>query len=841
MSPVAEAGIGLPPRPYPGLRPFGKDEWPIFFGRERMADEVIDRLIRQRMIFVHGDSGCGKSSLIRAGVLARLEQGDFCAGWRTAACLPREAPLRNVAQALAALAGDDGDEAALLDWRRALNGAAGAAAAIAELRRARGAGPGCLLIDQFEELFQHARLAGPDEALLLVSALISLNAAPPEGLYIGVTMRSEYLGACARFGGFAELVNATQYLLPRMGHDDMLRAIREPALLYDGQVSRELAERLIADTGGNQDQLPLIQHGLMRLYLQKAAMAGTGWQLGIADYPTERGLAGLLSDHADEVLKAVLAGLDSTDSRLVEDMFRALTDINTDSQAIRRPQTRGQLDAVTGAAPAAVDRVIAAFGADGVSFLSVQGTPSANRDGLVDVGHEALIRCWKVLGDLRDGWLIREFRNGLVWRALLVQAESFERDPRNVLSAATVGEREKWMQRRNAAWAARYGGGWERVRRLVDASAAERDRVAREQEETRLKEARAEFRAGVQRRWLAALGVVVVGMAGALWYAFYQLEESRLQFAANAAARDYSDQLVSQLDAEKQRAQALEEALHASASTLTEARSELQSMAGGGQGRGEWRGRLDEAASRLESQAGRLGDVVKDLAKVAPAPAASAGPRLYVHIAAEAQRGGAEQLEAALERLNLDRGRLVVPGVEVVKAYPSRAVLRCFDAVVCREQAPRLLGQINARLDSPLVQLEDLSERYGGKGVRPDQYELWFPPGDIRLRSETGIGSYNVDVFYCEATRERSEPLANLALGLKSAGDTGRWRVRSLSESKNREPGYGITGNVIRFTPPDERPVADALARLLKTKGIDASLQEVDFPTPGLVSVFLCR
>ena len=41
----------------------------------------------------------------------------------------------------------------------------------------------------------------------------------------------------------------------------LLRAIREPATLYGGEVSRELAERLIADAGGHQDQLPLIQHG----------------------------------------------------------------------------------------------------------------------------------------------------------------------------------------------------------------------------------------------------------------------------------------------------------------------------------------------------------------------------------------------------------------------------------------------------------------------------------------------------------------------------------------------------------------------------------------------------
>src|SRR5687767_8309942 len=97
--------VKLPPAPYPGRRPFEKHEWPVFFGREEMADEVIRRLIRQHLVVVHGDSSCGKSSLIRAGVLAQLEQEHARSGvsWRTCPMRPREAPLRNFADALAKL------------------------------------------------------------------------------------------------------------------------------------------------------------------------------------------------------------------------------------------------------------------------------------------------------------------------------------------------------------------------------------------------------------------------------------------------------------------------------------------------------------------------------------------------------------------------------------------------------------------------------------------------------------------------------------------------------------------------------------------------------------------
>jgi hypothetical protein len=107
--------------------------------------------------------------------------------------------------------------------------------------------------------------------------------------------------------------------------------------------------------------------------------------------------------------------------------------------------------------------------------------------------------------------------------------------------------------------------------------------------------------------------------------------------------------------------------------------------------------------------------------------------------------------------------------------------------------------------------------------------------------SNSGVGSYNVDFFYCEKTRATSEPIAQTALLLKSASDTGRWRIRTLPESINQQPGYSIQSNVIRFTPPEERPVADALARALASKGVKVKFQEIPYPTPNYVSVFICQ
>src|SRR5262249_49787461 len=99
----SEIGAELPSDPYPGLRPFEPSEWAIFFGRETMIDEVIVRLAKEHLVIVHGASGCGKSSLVRAGVLPWLGL-DFARNnkaWTTAIARPSGGPLRNIAGDLA--------------------------------------------------------------------------------------------------------------------------------------------------------------------------------------------------------------------------------------------------------------------------------------------------------------------------------------------------------------------------------------------------------------------------------------------------------------------------------------------------------------------------------------------------------------------------------------------------------------------------------------------------------------------------------------------------------------------------------------------------------------------
>ncbi len=103
-------GSGRPDarNPYKGLRPFGEEDSPDFFGREALVTRLLDRLARAArsggLLAVVGPSGSGKSSVVRAGLVPALRAGALpgSEGWAIATMLPGARPFRELEAALAA-------------------------------------------------------------------------------------------------------------------------------------------------------------------------------------------------------------------------------------------------------------------------------------------------------------------------------------------------------------------------------------------------------------------------------------------------------------------------------------------------------------------------------------------------------------------------------------------------------------------------------------------------------------------------------------------------------------------------------------------------------------------
>ena len=91
-----------------------------------------------------------------------------------------------------------------------------------------------------------------------------------------LTMRSDFIGDCARFHGLPEAVCAAQFLVPSLTRDQLDDVIRKPIEKAGATIDPELIERLLNDCGTEMDQLPVLQHCLLRLWEEagKAPTAG---------------------------------------------------------------------------------------------------------------------------------------------------------------------------------------------------------------------------------------------------------------------------------------------------------------------------------------------------------------------------------------------------------------------------------------------------------------------------------------------------------------------------------------------------------------------------------------
>nr|VFJ73513.1 MAG: WD40 repeat [Candidatus Kentron sp. FW] len=505
--------------PYPGLRPFERHENILFFGREEQVDQLLDKLGESHFLAVLGLSGSGKSSLVRAGLLPALEGGALVgagARWQVAELRPGDGPVARLARALRAhtpwgQAGPDGPDALEEKLRRgsqALNWLLGVRPLASGHRL-------LILVDQFEELF---RFHNQGEAAAFVALLLAAAGHPD--VYIIITMRSEFLGACGDYPDLAEAINAGLFLTPALAPEQLLDAIefpiRLPGFAKEGQqaeVEQELARALLADAQGIVDPLPLLQHALLRLWNAHEKDGGDG-VLTLARYRELGGLQQALNDHLD----AAFDELDSEHRRIAEVMFRALTehggglghDLDDGGRDTRRPARVGDIALLAGVEPEAVAAAARPFRQEGRSFLMPPVGQGLGTDTVLDITHEALIRQWRRL----KVWTADEGEQADLYRRLTGDARRHAAGEAALWIDPALRIALDWREENapGPAWAARYGGGFDQAMGFLEESRAARAAHQAEEEARGKRE--------LERARRVALGAVLgllVAMGLALW------------------------------------------------------------------------------------------------------------------------------------------------------------------------------------------------------------------------------------------------------------------------------------------------------------------------------------
>jgi len=479
--------------PFPGLRPFEASEYRLFFGREGQSDALIARLQRSHFLAVVGTSGSGKSSLVRAGLLPALRGGMMAgagSGWRICIMRPGSDPIGNLAIALA-------DKDVLLEAGAGLSPAEAEAVIEATLRRgalglveaARQAHLNpheklMLVVDQFEELFRFraARAASStgDDASAFVKLLLEAAQQSELSIYVVPTMRSDFLGDCAQFQGLPEAINDGQYLIPRMTRDERRFAITGPVGVTRGKITEPLVNRLMNDVGDNPDQLPILQHALMRTWDYWSTHRRDGEPIGLEHYEAIGTMSDALSEHADEAFNE----LPDERSRLIAELlFKALTERGADNREIRRPTSLKDICAIANASPVEVGAVIDVFRKGGRSFLMPSAGTDLKPETVIDISHESLIRNW----DRLQGWVDEEAQSARIYRRL-AEAAVLHREGKEGLAidpALQIALDWRAKHKPNAAWANRYHSEFNTAIAFLDASFENRNAEIAAQERAR--------------------------------------------------------------------------------------------------------------------------------------------------------------------------------------------------------------------------------------------------------------------------------------------------------------------------------------------------------------------
>jgi len=424
--------------PYLGLLTFQETHADLFFGRDALVADLVERARRAAFLAVLGASGSGKSSVVRAGLIPLLKGGALPGSttWRYVTLKPGGRPLDTLAAELARL---QGDPTAVVRFGETLNTGERALLLLADALLDRASGQRLVLVvDQFEELWtliptepeQHDTFLAQQRPF--IQLLLTAIAAHDSPVLLILSMRADFLHRAADDPALARAIGEHDVIVSPMTRDELHEAIARPAELVGGNFESGLVDELIAQVVGRPGALPLLEYSLAELWKQRQPDGTMTWDV----YRTLGGVEGALAARAD----AILAEHYTPEQR--DEVRQILLLLVQPGEGAADTRRRVPLDALV---PASQRRETLQMLLEPLinERLLTTGRDTTSGEETVEVSHEALIRAWPTLArwigearaDVRfqlqlegaaQEWETNGENAGLLWRGLrLSNAEAW--------------------------------------------------------------------------------------------------------------------------------------------------------------------------------------------------------------------------------------------------------------------------------------------------------------------------------------------------------------------------------------------------------------------------------
>jgi len=411
--------------PYMGLKAFDEDNAEYFYGRQSLVQKLINQINHQKSIAVVGASGSGKSSVVRAGLMAQLIQGKQLPNsdrWWLGCFRPGTQPLQALAGLLAeGVSPEDRTTEKLKIEGLLYQGIEG----FVQWLRTRSEQMVLLVIDQFEELFTLAEDRERQEFLELILGALKYAG---DRFKLIFTVRADFVASCLENPELADILQNNSVLVPPyLTEADYRSAIIKPAEQVGLRVESGLVEILLQDLDRSAGDLPLLQFALQKLWEHR-----DNGKLTLEAYQKLGGIKGALERQA----QAIYDSLDAESQDCARWIFLNLTQLGEGTEDTRRRITKSDL--VVEKYPEALinrtlrtltDAKLLVVNLDDGSNLG-QSRSTANppeddelfleamrQEATVEVVHEILIRHWSSLR-----WWLEENRARLRSQRQIEQA-----------------------------------------------------------------------------------------------------------------------------------------------------------------------------------------------------------------------------------------------------------------------------------------------------------------------------------------------------------------------------------------------------------------------------------
>jgi WD40 repeat protein/energy-coupling factor transporter ATP-binding protein EcfA2 len=389
---VGQADVGTGPGqpcPYPGLAAFQPGDVARFHGREALTEDLVSLVGERRFVAVFGASGSGKSSLIRAGLIACLR-----ASGPVVLFTPGTHPLDECAARIATLASSSAAtlRRELDENPRALH--------MTVLQALTGDAELLLVVDQFEEVFTLCTDA--DERAGFIQALLTAAQAENSRTRVVIGVRADFYAHCADHPELVKALRDAQLLVGQMSTDELRRAVSQPAIDTGGTLETALLARVIADAAGRPNVLPLVSHALRETWHRRR-----GNTLTLAGYEASGGIHHALAQTAENVYTS----LTEHQQRQARDVVLRLIALGDGTDDTKR---RVQRDELPAGAEEVLDSLVDA------RLVTVDAET-------VELTHEALLDAWPRL----RRWITENRAALLVHQQLADAALTWEREDRD--------------------------------------------------------------------------------------------------------------------------------------------------------------------------------------------------------------------------------------------------------------------------------------------------------------------------------------------------------------------------------------------------------------------------